>query len=401
MTEGVTSVRALRVQELAQEVGLPLVGCAPATALPELLPALRLYDEQGRSSGFEHPVAAERVDPTKLLPSARTMIAAALPYRTVDNAQLRRPKGQRGQTSLYIWGEDYHRVLRDKLDRLALRLQQEVGHLVQARSCVDTTPLLDRAVAVKAGIGWIGKNSCLITEAYGSWVFLGALLVDIEVTDASPREHPSAMPTLAPTWLDACGACDLCLTACPTGALREPYILDSKACLSYLTQASGSFPAPYRKALGKRLWGCDTCQTVCPKNNGSLLGTEPHFTTTAELAFPELCEVLTMSGRALMRRYGHTAGAWRGAAVWKRNALIALGNMRERTAVPHIVPYLSDARPELRGAAAFALGCIDPLQTRAAVFAAWSVEVDEQAKADMAWATSASHSDLVTPLRGV
>ncbi|MCY0875247.1 MAG: tRNA epoxyqueuosine(34) reductase QueG [Firmicutes bacterium] len=384
-----TSITALRVHQLAQEVGLPLVGCAPASAMPELLPTLELYYAQGRASGFEHPVASERVAPQELLPGARALIAVALPYRTSETTSIRRPKGQRGLTSTYIWGEDYHRVLHDKLTLLSERLSQAVKGDVRTVTCVDTSPLLDRAVAVKAGLGWIGKNSCLITEAYGSWVFLGALLTDLEITEMTETEaFASDASALAPLHLDACGDCTLCLTACPTGALREPYVLDSQSCLSYLTQAKGTFPEPYRAALGKRLWGCDTCQTVCPHNKVSLLGDEPRFAPAAELAYPELRDVLRLSRRALMKRYGHTAGAWRGATVWKRNALIALGNMRDHAAVEDIVPYLEDPRPELRSSAAWALERIDPMHTREFVYSAWQKELDKQTKAEMAWAAA-------------
>jgi len=381
-----------RVGEIAQGVGLPVVGCAPATAMMDVLPVLDLYYAQGRASGFEHPVAGQRVDPASLLPGARTVIAAALPYHTKDASAMRRPPGQRGQTSVYIWGEDYHRVLGDKLRALAHALEMEVGVSIRSVVCVDTSPLLDRALAVRAGIGWIGKNTCLITESYGSWVFLGALITDLEVQDCSAFVSPTSEHSVAPVWLDECGDCELCLTACPTGALREAYILDSHACLSYLTQAKGVFPETYRTALGKRLWGCDTCQTVCPKNKTSLQSVEDRFMTTSDLAFPKLCEVLTMSSRAIMRRYGHTAGAWRGATVWKRNALIALGNMRDRAAVVYILPFLCDPRPELRGSAAWALGRIDPTGSRDAVKAAFTVEQDEQARSEMHWSTATAEA---------
>lgn len=389
---------AQRVEELAHSVGLPVVGCAAAGALPELLPVLMRFYTEGRASGFEHPVANERIDPQMIMPGARTVIAVALPYRTHDTMQARRPKGQRGLTSIYMWGEDYHIVLRDKLRSLALLLELELGHPLNSEVCVDTSPLLDRAIAVRAGIGWIGKNTCLITERYGSWVFLGALLIDAEVVDDADVSASSAdevhyhvrddwkHAALAPLALDECGACTLCLTACPTGALRDPYVLDSSSCLSYLTQEKGIMPEPYRALLGKRLWGCDTCQTVCPKNHTSLLGTEPRMAPDVELSFPDLCAVLMMSGREFKRRYGRTAGAWRGATVWKRNALIALGNMRDRSALPVILPYLQASRKELRACAAWALLQIDPAGSREAVGIALAQEEDVDVRAEMAWA---------------
>lgn len=191
---------------------------------------------------------------------------------------------------------------------------------------------------------------------------------------------------MAPLALDQCGDCTLCLTACPTGALREPYILDSASCLSYITQASGHMPAEYRKPLGRRVWGCDTCQTVCPKNHVSLLAADPRLDPDEDTSYPDLIAILTMSNRAFMRRFGKTAGAWRGPTVWRRNALIALGNMRTHGALSAIIPYLTHERPELRGSAAWALRQIDATGTRSAVAEAWDRESDPDVRAEMLWA---------------
>jgi len=385
--------------------GLPLLGCAPARVFADVLPALGRYYAEGRASGFEHAVAHERVDPFTVLPEARTMIAVALPYRTAAGQALVRPAGARGFSSRYIWGEDYHLVLRDRLNELSVRLSKAVGRQVASVVCVDTSPLLDRAVAVLAGLGWIGKNTCLITSNYGSWVFLGTLLVDVEVvaslapevatqgpamaaTAAPPAVAAvAAVAPLAPLALDQCRDCTLCLTACPTGALREPYILDSASCLSYVTQASGHIPAEFRKPLGRRVWGCDTCQTVCPKNHPSLLVADPRLDPDADTSYPDLIAILTMSNRAFLRRFGKTAGAWRGPAVWRRNALIALGNLRTHAALPVIIPYLTHARPELRGSAAWALRQIDELGMRSTVAEAVGREADPDVRAEMLWAT--------------
>ncbi len=382
------------VVQLGVELGFSAVGVTTAEPFADLLQKLRTYYAEGRASGFEHPVPEERIDPQTVLPGARSLIAVALPY--VDRALLgeRRPSGRRGVVSLYARGEDYHRTLRRMLTALAARLEQEVGRAVLWRAGVDTTPLVDRAVAERAGIGFIGKNCCVITPEHGSWVFLGTLLTDVTVDGAldetapggtALRETASGEPEQSVA-ADGCGDCDLCLQACPTGALREPFVLDSSLCLSFVTQMKGHISRELREPLGRRVWGCDTCQRVCPKNAVSLTAIDDAGRLDPELGQPELRAVLELSNRAFTRAYGHTAGAWRGAQVWRRNAVIALGNARDREAVPQLIGLLADARPEIRGSAAWALERIDPEQASAAVRAAWERETDGEARRDMAWA---------------
>ncbi|MHB1629417.1 MAG: tRNA epoxyqueuosine(34) reductase QueG [Bacilli bacterium] len=336
------------LEAIGREAAVEAIGVADAEPFHDLMPLLRRYYAEGRSSGFEHPLGEQRVDPGALLPGAQSIVSIAVPYRTRQTVAMRRPKGRRGMVSAYAWGRDYHPVLKEKLRMVADLLERACGRAIRSLPCVDTAPLVDRAVAERAGIGFVGKNCMVITKEYGSWVFLGALLTDVRI---EPQSSPMSM--------DSCGDCDLCLTACPTGALREPFVLDSQSCLSYLTQSKGMIAEEYRAALGRRVWGCDTCQTVCPKNHVSLLGEEAAFTPDPELSFPDLKRILTLSGRAFMREFGHTAAAWRGFSVWRRNAVIALGNMRDLEALPLLLPLLSDPRPEIRASAAWALSRID------------------------------------------
>ncbi len=338
------------IEAIGREAAVEAIGVAGAEPFHDLMPLLRRYYEEGRSSGFEHPLGEQRVDPNTLLPGAQSIVSIAVPYRTRQTVAMRRPRGRRGVVSAYAWGRDYHPVLKEKLRMVADLLERACGRAIRSLPCVDTTPLVDRAVAERAGIGFIGKNCMVITKAYGSWVFLGALLTDVRIEPQS---------RLSPMSMDSCGDCELCLTACPTGALREPFVLDSQSCLSYLTQSKGMIAEEYRTALGRRVWGCDTCQTVCPKNHVSLLGEETAFTPDPELSFPDLKRILRLSGRTFMREFGHTAAAWRGFSVWRRNAIIALGNMRDPEALPLLLPLLSDTRPEIRASAAWALSRID------------------------------------------
>jgi epoxyqueuosine reductase len=363
------------IRRIGEEIGIDGIGVTSAEPFVETMEHLRLYHEQGHASGFEHDVIEERVDPRTWFPTAKSIVAIAMAYRTEKSVSAKKPEGLRGQMSMYAWGMDYHLVLKDKLEKLAKRLEQEVGHPIKVHNSVDTGPLVDRAVAQRAGIGWIGKNCSLITEKYGSWVFLGQLVTDLAIEPNEPAPPPQ------------CADCpDLCLKACPTNALVNPFQTDSSKCLSYITQMKGFIPKEYRAKLGRRLWGCDTCQVVCPKNREVAFGTAVEFDPDPEYAFPDLMKLLDLSNRQFRKEYGNSAAAWRGVRVMQRNAVIALGNMREKRALPRLIELLKDERPEIRGTAAWALQKIDEEASREAVAEAYAKEQDAEAKREMAWA---------------
>lgn len=365
-----------QIQQIGADLGIDGIGVTTAEPFYDLLEPLQMYHEEGRASGFEHPIIEERIDPKKHLPAARSIIAIAMAYRTEAYPQQKKPEGLRGQMSVYAWGLDYHHVLRDKLQQLAARIEAAVGHPIQIHDTVDTGPLVDRAVAQRAGIGWVGKNCSLITANHGSWVFLGQLITDVAIEPNDPSPPPQ------------CEDCpDLCLKACPTQALIGPFKTDSSKCLSYITQMKGFIPTEYRAKLGRRLWGCDTCQIVCPKNRDVAFGTAIEFHPDPEFAYPDIMKLLDMSNRQFRREFGPSAAAWRGVRVLQRNAIIALGNLRETKAIPKLLDLLQhDDRPEIRGTAAWALQKIDPAGTQAAVAAQHAREPDPDAQAEMHWA---------------
>ncbi|TCP53799.1 epoxyqueuosine reductase [Tumebacillus sp. BK434] len=364
------------ILRLGEELGIDGIGVTTAEPFHDVHEHLVMYRESGHESGFEHDVLEERVDPKAFFPEAKSIVAIAMAYRTEKYAGQKKPEGLRGQMSVYAWGMDYHKVLKAKLELLAARLEQEAGRPIAVHNSVDTGPLVDRAVAQRAGIGWVGKNCSLITEKHGSWVFLGQLVCDVDI---EPSE-PSLLPQ--------CEDCpDLCLKACPTKALVNPFQTDSSKCLSYITQMKGLIPLEYRAKLGRRLWGCDTCQVVCPKNREVAFGTAIEFDPEPEYAFPDLMRLLTLSNKQFRREFGESAAAWRGAKVMQRNAIIALGNMREQAALPKLLEMLEqDERREIRGTIAWALQKIDPEGTRALVAAAYAREPDEEIRQEMAWA---------------
>lgn len=364
------------IERIGEELSIDGIGVTTAEPFEELRAHLIHYREAGHESGFEHPVLEERVDPRAFFPEARSIVAIAMAYRTERYIGQKKPEGLRGQMSVYAWGMDYHHVLKQKLTLLAERLEAEVGRKIHVHHSVDTGPLVDRAVAQRAGIGWVGKNCSLITDKHGSWVFLGQLICDVDI---EPNE---------PTPLPQCADCpDLCLKACPTKALVQPFQTDSSKCLSYITQMKGMIPEEYRPKLGRRLWGCDTCQVVCPKNREVSFGTAIEFDPEPEYAFPDLMRLLELSNRQFRKEFGASAAAWRGVKIMQRNAIIALGNMREKAAVPKLLQLLrQDERSEIRGTTAWALKMIDRAEHRQAVADAFEREQDEAAKREMAWA---------------
>src|SRR5690606_1536920 len=253
----------------------------------------------------------------------------------------------RGVVSRYAWGRDYHPILKEKIDAICAFLEARVDFPIEARSYVDTGPPVDRAIAVRAGIGWYGKNACVYVPGSGSWVFLGEIITNVPL-DPDPATSRS------------CGTCDKCIRACPTGAIERPYWVNPHKCLSYITQMPGMIPKEYRKAMGRRLWGCDVCQIVCPWNWEAEAAGDDAFRPSPELtARPALIPLLTMTNSQFRRWFGPTAMSWRGKKIIQRNACICLGNIGDPEAVPALEDrLLHDAKPEVRASAAWALGQI-------------------------------------------
>ncbi|MDA2912821.1 tRNA epoxyqueuosine(34) reductase QueG [Acidobacteriia bacterium AH_259_A11_L15] len=250
------------IKQKGRELGFDRVGFAPATDLPELA-RFPEWLERGYAGKMDYMRNPRRADVRRLLPDARTVICCALNY---DNRQPRStevpPHPERGWLSRYAWGDDYHRVMEEKLEALRAAIAEKVGNGpalsgaegFEAKLYVDTGPVLERVYGKHAGLGWQGKNTCLLDEELGSFFFLGVLVTNLALEPDAP------LP-------DGCGSCTLCLEACPTGALVAPYVLDARRCLSYLTiELRDSIPEEFRPALGRHVFGCDICQDVCPYN---------------------------------------------------------------------------------------------------------------------------------------
>lgn len=335
-----------QLQAALQELGIDQIGFTTAEPFTLLKTRLQNSIDKGYASGFEEPDLEKRTDPRKLLPEAQSIISIAVAYPSkLQDAPKSDVGSYRGMFARTAWGMDYHHVLRDRLKRLEQWLQERIPS-VKMLSMVDTGELSDRAVAERAGIGFNAKNCSVISPQFGSWIYLGEMITNIPF----PPDHPLT---------EDCGDCTRCIDACPTGAFVGPGQLNAQRCVSFQTQSKDVLTDEMMRKLGNRLYGCDTCQVVCPKNKGYNWTHQAEFTPEPETAKPLLVPMLSLSNREFKERFGMSAAAWRGKKPIQRNAVVALGNFRDRSAVPALSELLrDDPRAELRATAAWALGRI-------------------------------------------
>ncbi len=261
------------IVERAKSLGFDLCGVVHAENFPELDLA-KEWLARGYAGEMKYLSDARRTNPQSVMQGLRSVIVCALNYnsslpRSVDALKQQGPD-QRGWISRYAWGQDYHEVLQQKLQSFANGLSERFTEPFEARIYADTGPLNERVFAKHAGLGWLGKNTLLLNSKIGSWFFLGTILTTLDLT-----------PTLSPAELpppDLCGSCTRCLDACPTGALVEPYLMDSRLCISYLTiELRSSIPKPLREPMGQHVFGCDICQDVCPWNRRAPIASASEF----------------------------------------------------------------------------------------------------------------------------
>ncbi|OIU71590.1 tRNA epoxyqueuosine(34) reductase QueG [Rossellomorea aquimaris] len=357
--------------EYSKEIGIDKIGFTTADSFSEMKNRLIRQEILGYQSGFEEKDIEKRVDPSLIFDGPKSIIAIALAYpsRMKDAPQSKRGE-RRGIFCRASWGTDYHHVLRD---RLATLEDYIVSRVPQARfkSMVDTGELVDRAVAERAGIGWSGKNCSIITPEFGSYVYLGEMVTNLPFEPDEPME-------------DQCGTCNKCVDVCPTGALIEGGQLDAQKCIAFLTQTKGFLADEYRVKLGNRLYGCDTCQTVCPENKGKDFHFHKEMEPDPEIAKPLLKPLLTISNREFKERYGHVSGSWRGKKPIQRNAIIALAHYKDETAIEDLIEVMkNDVRPVMRGTAAWALGKIGGSEAEEALLTQQVIEEDDEVLAEI------------------
>jgi len=321
---------------LAKEIGISKIGFTTADDFDYLEKSLRLAVEEGRNSGFEHKNIEERIKPKLSLDSAKTIISIAVAYPHKLKQQPQKTSYKRGKFTPNSWGLDYHYVLQDKLDRLARGIEALTADF-EYKGMVDTGALVDTAVAQRAGIGFIGKNGLVISKEFGSYMFLGELITNLDIEPDQPVDY-------------GCGDCNRCVTACPTSCLIGDGSMNAKRCLSFQTQDKGVMDLEFRKKIKTVIYGCDICQICCPYNKGldNPLATE----IDPDLSHPELLPFLELSNGQFKEKFGHVAGSWRGKNILQRNAIIALANANDRSAIPKMLEIIDKGQNPIHVATA-------------------------------------------------
>ncbi len=320
-TVGMTS-EAVKREAIA--AGFDLCGIAPAAAFPELA-FLREWLDRGYAGEmhYMHRTAERRADVRNVMPGARSVISLGVVYNTDRPYSTQSADPARAALARYAWGDDYHVVIEQRLQTLVDRVRAIAGDGFEARAYVDTGPVQERVYAQHAGIGWIGKNTCVINPELGSWIFLAAIICNLPLEPDAPA-------------LDQCGTCTLCIDACPTGAIVEPHVLDSTRCLSYLTiELKGAIPNGHRDAIAEHAYGCDVCQEVCPWNLSPSTGStrDPAWQARPGLDGAKLLDLWRRSDDDLRALLKGSAMKRAGVRRLRRNLAVAIGNTGDCEAV--------------------------------------------------------------------
>ena len=303
-----------RIKAQARALGFDLCGIAPVGAFPEL-GFLREWIDRGYAGtmGYLPRSAARRADVRRVMPSARSVIMTATVYNTDQPYSIERSDPAVGEVARYALSEDYHDVLGRRLDALVAWMREQHPAPFDARAYVDTGPVQERVYAQYAGLGWIGRNTCVINPEVGSWILLAEIICSLTLEPDPPA-------------LDQCGTCTLCLDACPTGALVEPHVLDATRCISYLTiEYRGDIPEQHRAGMGNHIFGCDICQEVCPWNAMAATANDQWPSRTA-LSLPKLVELSERGDEELARLIDGTPLTRAGVKGLRRNLAVALEN---------------------------------------------------------------------------
>lgn len=286
-----------------------------------------------------------RADPRRILPECKSILVLAMPYAaSLAPLPLGEGRGVRGNIAAYAWGEDYHLVIPQKLKTLVAFIEEQVGRPVPHRWYTDTGPLLERDLAQRAGLGWIGKNTCLIHPRHGSYFLLAEILLGLELDPDPP------FPT------DHCGSCTRCLDACPTHCILPDRTLDARRCISYLTiELKEAIPLELRPSLGNWVFGCDICQRVCPWNRFAPPQGDPAFAPRPDVPTPDLIREMELTPQEFKRKFNHSPVQRAKRRGYLRNVVVALGNSGDPAAVPALQKALRDAEPLVREHARWAL----------------------------------------------
>jgi epoxyqueuosine reductase len=367
---------------VARAHGFHLVAATSGEPLRDALAALERWCAEGHAAdlGWMTRDPRQRADPATLLRGVRSVVSVAVAYG--ERVPPFRPEARYGRVARYAWGRDYHDVMLPRLAAFAADLAVRLGGARTKVAC-DHSPLLERAAAARAGLGFLGKNTCLLLPRHGSWFLLGEVLLDVDL--------PAPAPASAPAAPHGCGGCTRCLVACPTGAFVAPFVLDARRCISYWTiEHRGWLPVPMRSALGAWVFGCDVCQEVCPYNGAADEAIWPEFAARAGVG-PRLDLVAALAlgdDEAFARRFAGTPLLRPGRAGLLRNAAVVARNVGATEAVPALESRVrDDPSGVVRGHALWALAGLAPGRVRPAAERARSdPDPDVRAEAEAALA---------------
>lgn len=380
MTGLTPSELSVQVRRFSQDVGFDIVGITPAVSANGFADFQEWLNKgyagemqwmSRREAAYEHP--------SSVMQGVRSIVMVGINYRTDEPVPTEQGSAR---ISRYAWNDiDYHDLIRDRLKQLANRLHDLIPG-VRTRGIVDTAPLLERDFARQAGLGWQGKNTLLINKRLGSWMFLAALLIDVELEPDAPHEAYH------------CGTCTKCLDECPTDAFPEPGVLDSRRCIAYLNIELRNQPIPteFRAGIGDWLLGCDVCQDVCPWNRKAPAG-HTEFKPSDGMNPINCRELLKLTDEEFDQRFGSTPLARPGRIGILRNAAIILGNQRDQASVSLLADLLTDESEIIRGAAAWSLGQMDCQQSLNALKAASKMESDPDVRSEIQSACQQRHSE--------
>lgn len=335
-----------QIQQHALTLGIDKIGFASAEPFDHLEENLVQQKQANHTSGFEHPNIKERIYPDLIFDNPQSLIAICLAYPSqIINPHPSQAENRRGSFARASWGIDYHDILNQRMEALIDYLKDLFpdNHF---KAMVDTGELIDVAVAERAGIGFIGRNGLIITPEFGSFVYLGEIITDI------PFKPSQRIP-------NGCGDCDRCIRSCPTQALLGDGRMNAKRCLSYQTQTKGHLPEEFRRKITHVIYGCDICQLTCPYNKGQDHHRHFEMEPNPDQVQPALKPMLSLNNKEFRRQFGALAGSWRGKKPLQRNAIVALANYGDQTALPLLLELIErDPRPVIRATAAYAVGRI-------------------------------------------
>ncbi len=337
------------IRDEAKSLGFEAVGFTAARADPadaEALSRFLAYGRQGDMAWLNN-ADGRRGDPKALMPDARTIIVLGANYGPGEGNGEPGPSASEGMISVYARGRDYHDVLKKKLKQLGRWLADEHGAGIKV--FVDTAPVMEKPLAQRAGIGWQGKHTNLVSRKFGSWLFLAEIFTTLELAPDLPQA-------------DHCGSCDKCLKACPTDALAEPYRIEPRQCVSYLTiEHKGDIAPDLMAAMGNRIYGCDDCLAVCPWNKYQRAGAIEAFRPSAQLTRPRLADLAALDDAGFRDLFSGSPIKRTGRDRFVRNVLIAIGNSGDKKLLPRARALTDDASPLVAAAARWAAGRLEPI----------------------------------------